>query len=99
MKSVRLDAALEDKLRRAAALAGVSESAIIRDAVAAETDRILGTSLYEKIKPFIGIVHGNNNVDASRSSEAFEEALVEEFARQQEEFAQRQEDARLRRSS
>lgn len=79
---MRLGAALEDKLKRAAALAGVSESALIREAVAAECDRILGTSLYEQIKPFIGVVHGNGEVDARRSGEVFGDLLVQDWERQ-----------------
>lgn len=92
MKSVRLGPALEAKLKRAAALAGVSESALIRDAVAAESNRILGTSLYEKARPFLGAVHGGGKYDARDSSDIFGEMLEEDLRGQQE-------DAGLRRSS
>ncbi|MDQ6748071.1 MAG: DUF1778 domain-containing protein [Candidatus Dormibacteraeota bacterium] len=92
MKSVRLSPALEDRLRRAADASHLSDSDFIREAISERCDQVLGTSLYEQIKPFIGVVHGSNSVDASRSSEAFAEMLVEEFARQQEE-------PRVRRSS
>lgn len=92
MKSVRLGAALAERLKRAAALAGVSESTLIREAVAARCDKVLGTSLYEQAKPFLGVVQGGGKFDAGDASEIFGEMLEEELTHQQEE-------ARLRRSS
>jgi len=56
MKSVRLDQRTAARLREAARLAGVSESHIIRDAVAARSDAILGDRLDRQLAEFIGVV-------------------------------------------
>jgi hypothetical protein len=92
MKSVRLGEALEDRLERAASLAGMSESEIIREAVAKECDEILGTSLYEQIKPFIGVVASDAGGDARRAGEIFGDLVEQDFERQKA-------DRGLRRSS
>ena len=58
MKSVRLDERTAARLREAARLAGVSESHIIRDAVAERSDRILGERLDRQLAEFTGVIDG-----------------------------------------
>ena len=66
MKSVRFDERTAARLREAARLAGVSESAIIRDAVADRTDLILGERLDRQLAEFIGLIDG----EGGRAEEA-----------------------------
>ena len=78
MKSVRLDARTEARLREAARLSGVSESRIIRDAVAEHTDAILANRLDYQMADLIGSVAGDQP-NADRAHEAFGELLQEEL--------------------
>ena len=78
MKSVRLDARTEARLREAARLARVSESRIIRDAVAQHTDAILANRLDYQIADLIGSV-GGGQPTADRAHEAFGELLQKEL--------------------
>lgn len=78
MKSVRLDARTEARLKEAARLARVSESRIIRDAVAEHTDAILANRLDYQLADLIGSVAGNQ-ATADRAHEAFEELLQKEL--------------------
>ena len=77
MKSVRLDARTEARLREAARLARVSVSRIIRDAVAEHTDAILGNRLDYQMADLIGSVAGDRP-NAERAHEAFGELLQKE---------------------
>lgn len=70
MKSVRLDQRTAARLREAARLAGVSESHIIRDAVAARSDAILGDRLDSQLAEFIGVVDSRGG-RAERAHEKF----------------------------
>ena len=76
MKSVRLGPALETKLREAAKLEGVSESALIREAIKQRCDAILGNRLDRRLADVIGIVDGGG-VRAEHASEKFTEMLRE----------------------
>jgi hypothetical protein len=78
MKSVRLDARTEARLREAARLARVSESRIIRDAVTEHTDAILANRLDYQMADLIGSVAGNQQT-ADRAHEAFGELLQKEL--------------------
>ena len=78
MKSVRLDARTEARLREAARLARVSESRIIRDAVAQHTDAILANRLDYQMADLIGSVAGVQPT-ADRAHEAFGELLQKEL--------------------
>jgi len=78
MKSVRLDARTEARLREAARLARVSESRIIRDAVAEHTDAILANRLDYQMADLIGSVAGDQPA-ADRAHEAFGELLQKEL--------------------
>ncbi len=78
MKSVRLDARIEARLREAARLARVTESRIIRDAVAKHTDAILANRLDYQMADLIGSVAGEKPT-ASRAHEAFGELLLKEL--------------------
>lgn len=77
VKSVRLDPQIEARLREAARLAHVSESRIIRDAIAEHTDAILANRLDYQIADLIGSVAGGEP-RADRAHEAFEELLQKE---------------------
>lgn len=81
MKSVRLDARTEARLREAARLARVPESRIIRDAIAERTNAILANRLDYQMADLIGSVAGHESV-AARSHEAFGELLEEDLRRQ-----------------
>lgn len=74
MKSVRLDPALETKLREAAKLEGVSESALIRQAIVQRCDAILSNRLDLRLADVIGIVDGGGG-RAEHASEKFAEMV------------------------
>ncbi len=78
MKSVRLDARTEARLKEAARLARVSESRIIRDAVAEHTDVILANRLDYQMADLIGSVAGDKPT-ADRAHKAFGELLQKEL--------------------
>jgi predicted transcriptional regulator len=77
MKSVRLDARTEARLKEAARLARVSESRIIRDAVAQHTDAILANRLDYQMADLVGSV-ASDQPTADRAHEAYGEALQKE---------------------
>jgi hypothetical protein len=78
MKSVRLDARTEARLREAARLARVSESRIIREAVAEHTDAILANRLDYQMADLIGSVAGDQPT-ADRAHEAYGDLLQKEL--------------------
>lgn len=78
VKSVRLDARTEARLREAARLARVSESRIIRDAVAEHTDAILANRLDYQMADLIGSVAGDQPT-AHRAHDAFGELLQKDL--------------------
>jgi len=78
MKSVRLDARTEARLKEAARLARVSESRIIRDAVSEHTDAILANRLDYQMADLIGSLAGDKPT-ADRPHEAFEELLQKDL--------------------
>jgi hypothetical protein len=56
VKSVRLDAELEERLRLAARALGVSESAFIRQSLGERCDVVLGNRLDERLRDVLGVV-------------------------------------------
>lgn len=54
MTSVRLGPELEARLRQAARILGVGESQVLREAVAARCDEILGTRLDARLTDYVG---------------------------------------------
>ena len=68
MKSVRLGADLEAKLKAAAQAAGESESEFMRGAVAERADTVLGDALSSRMVGIIGAVtsEGGRAADAHR---------------------------------
>ena len=58
MKSVRLGPALESKLREAARLEGVTESALIRQAIEQRCATILSNRADARLADVVGSVHG-----------------------------------------
>lgn len=89
MKSVRLDAALETKLKAAARMEGVSESAVIRRAIEQRCDVILQNRLDLRLADVIGIVDGGGG-RAEDSSRKFTELLRERHEAEVADFAERQ---------
>jgi predicted DNA-binding protein len=79
MKSVRLDPALEAKLKAAAQMEGVSESALIRQAIEQRCDAILSNRADIRLADVIGKVNLGGGV-AERAGEAFTELLLEREA-------------------
>ena len=86
MKSVRLDAELERKLKEAAQVEGVSESALIRQAIEQRCDAILSDRADVRLADVIGSVHGGGG-RARAASKVFADLLL---ARAQVERAERE---------
>jgi len=76
MKSVRLDPALEGKLQEAARLQGVSESALIRQAIEQCCDTILSNRADLRLADVIGSTHGGGG-RAREAGRKFTELLRE----------------------
>jgi hypothetical protein len=74
-KSARLDPELQDELERAAKALGVSQSELIRDAIARRCREVLGETLADRIAPVIGVVRGGGG-RARNTGAAYVEALV-----------------------
>jgi hypothetical protein len=55
-KSARIDEKLERELERAAKALGVSQSELIRDAIARRCREVLGETLAERIEPVVGVI-------------------------------------------
>lgn len=79
MKSVRLDPALETILREAARLEGISESALIRQAIKLRCDAVLSNRADRRLAGVIGKVDLGGGV-ADRTGAAFTELLLEREA-------------------
>lgn len=58
MKSLRLDPGLEERLKQAATVAGVSESELMRSAVGEKVDTILGRRADQRLASVVGRIHG-----------------------------------------
>lgn len=82
MKSVRLSSGLQQRLRDAAARRGVSESALIRDAVDRACADVLDqpTRLIDLVGDLVGVGRGGGG-QAERSGDAFAELLADDQAR------------------
>jgi len=74
MRSVRLDDALESRLEEAARLEGKPVSSIIREAIDAHCEIILGQRLADRVRDVAGIVRGGGG-RARRTGEAFRTVL------------------------
>ncbi len=55
-KSARLDEQLQEELEKAAKALGVSQSELIRDAIARRCREVLGETLAERVGPVIGTI-------------------------------------------
>lgn len=73
-KSVRLGSDLERDLRSAAALLGVPESDLIRQAVADRCRQVLGDRLDQRLADYIGVVSRGGG-RAQNTGRAFQAAL------------------------
>jgi predicted NBD/HSP70 family sugar kinase len=69
-KSVRIDAELRARLREAARMTRVSESELVRDAVARYVEGILGDRLDRRLADIIGVGVGGSG-HSRRTGEAF----------------------------
>jgi predicted transcriptional regulator len=76
MKSVRLDDALERRLRQVVSLLGRPASSVIRDAIAAYCERALGSRLDQRLSDVIGVVESEGG-RAERTGDAFRSLLRE----------------------
>jgi hypothetical protein len=65
MRSLRLDAELDDRVRRAAAHEGSSVSEFLRLAAAERADRTLAERNSDRLADVIGVVHGGGGVARS----------------------------------
>lgn len=77
MKSVRLDADIEKQLKRAAEIAGVSESEFIREAIRRQADHVLGEGLDARLADVVGAVRSKGG-RARRAHDPFRELLKKE---------------------
>lgn len=80
MKSVRLDAELEIQLRRAAELAGISESEFIRKAIAERAAATLGGRLEDELVGLVGAIRSDGG-RAAAAHDSFRELLRDRTAR------------------
>ena len=76
MKSLRLDAALAERLRKAAAVTGETLSEFIRRAAAARADAVLCGDGDDDWSDVIGVVRGGGG-RARRTGDAFAELVAE----------------------
>ncbi|OHV03614.1 hypothetical protein BKN37_14220 [Mycobacterium talmoniae] len=76
MKTLRLDPELEQRLQRAAAVAGESLSEFIRRAAAERADTVLNTDGHEDFADVLGVIHGGGG-RARRTGAAFTEVLAD----------------------
>lgn len=79
MRSVRLDLELEAKLRQAASIAGISESALIREAIEERCNAILSNRADLRLSHVIGSVDLGGGV-AEETGRKFTELLEERAA-------------------
>jgi hypothetical protein len=77
MRSLRLNADLDQKVQRAAAVKGESVSEFIRHAAEERADETLMASPSDAFADVAGAVHGGGG-RARRSGEAFTEALAKD---------------------
>lgn len=78
-KSVRFDSRLESHLERAARALGISQSELIREAVARRCEEVLGPSLAERLAPVIGCIKTSGG-RARHTGAAFRRALARKKA-------------------
>lgn len=76
MKTLRLDPELEERLQRAAAVAGESLSEFIRRAAAQRADELLNSGHLEDFADVLGVIHGGGG-QARRTGEAFTAILTD----------------------
>jgi hypothetical protein len=80
MKSVRLDPALQARLKQAAQLARVSESEFIRAAIAERSNATLADSLEARLAGLVGAVRSKGG-RANQSHQRYRELLKRGAAR------------------
>ena len=80
VKSLRLDAQLEARLQRAAAVRGESVSEFIRRAAADRADAVLTAVPATDFDDVLGVIHGGGG-RARRTGAAFAEALADRTPR------------------
>jgi hypothetical protein len=80
MRSLRLDAALDERVRRAAAKEGASVSEFLRRAAAERADSTLSQRNRDRLGDVIGSVHAGGGV-AHHTRDAFGDMLLDEHRR------------------
>jgi hypothetical protein len=81
MRSVRLEPALDDRVRRAAEVEGSSVSEFLRSAAAERADRTLSHRNSDRLADVIGVVRGGGAGRARDTGAAFGDLLDERRAR------------------
>ena len=76
MRSVRLDAEMDHRVRRAAEIEGVSVSEFLRRAATDRTERTLTDGAQDRLTDVMGVIRGRDD-QARRTGTAFTEALAE----------------------
>jgi hypothetical protein len=78
MTSVRLDPAIEARLKRVAEITGKTVSRVVQEAVEEHCDAVLQAEpLDVALAGFIGCLHSSESTDASKVDEVFGEILQE----------------------
>jgi hypothetical protein len=77
MRSVRLESALDERVRRAAAAEGASISEFLRRAASERADRTLASRNSDRLADVIGAVHSAGAGRARDTGAAFGELLAE----------------------
>lgn len=73
-KSARLDPELQDQLERAAKTLGVSQSELIREAIAERCRKVLGDTLADRVAGVVGAVSSDGG-RAENTGKAFRKTL------------------------
>jgi hypothetical protein len=85
MRSVRFDDDLEARLTHAAEVTGEPVSELIRQAVREKCDEVLGDTLYDRLRGYIGIISVGG--DASKSKDEYARALAKKHSRRSRKVA------------
>jgi hypothetical protein len=80
MRSVRLDDALDERVRQAAAVEGASVSEFIRRALAERAESALSTGASERLADVIGTIRGGGG-QARNTGKAFGDLMARQHKR------------------
>ena len=82
MRSLRLEPDLDERVRRAAEVEGISVSEFLRRGAAERAERTLALRNSDRLADVIGIVRGDGESVAEDTGRAFTDLLIEQQANQ-----------------